>query len=63
MNSKGLHFVAFACKLDRIQVQLERMFGISGDGLYDRLVDFSKPLSGSYWFVPSEQKIVELSEL
>ena len=63
LNSMGLHFVAFACNLDRIQVQLDRMFGTSGDGLHDRLVEFSKPLSGSYWFVPSKQKIVELSDM
>ena len=63
LNSKGLHFVAFACNLDRFQVQLDRMFGTSGDGLHDRLVEFSRPLSGSYWFVPSRQKIVELSDM
>ena len=63
LNARGLHFVAFACSLDRIQVQLERMFGTSGDGLHDRLVEFSRPLSGSFWFVPSKQKIVELSDM
>ena len=63
LNARGLHFVAFACSLNRIQVQLDRMFGASGDGLHDRLVDFSRPLSGSFWFVPSKQKIVELSNM
>ncbi len=52
LDTRGLHFVAFACHLDRIQVQLERMYGVSGDGLHDRLTEFSTPVSGSYWYVP-----------
>jgi putative iron-dependent peroxidase len=29
------------------------MFGTTGDGLHDRLVDFTKPVSGSFYFAPS----------
>lgn len=53
----GLQFVAFACEQSRVQVQLERMFGVSGDGLHDRLTRYSRPVTGSYWFVPSREAL------
>lgn len=56
----GLFFVAFACEQKRIQVQLERMFGIWKDGLHDRLIHFSTAVSGSYWFVPSTDELRKL---
>jgi len=48
----GLYFLAFACDISRIQVRLERMFGVTEDGLHDRLIEFSKPVSGAYWLAP-----------
>ncbi|MCB2099699.1 MAG: Dyp-type peroxidase [Rhodobacterales bacterium] len=53
MDEHGLYFQAFACHPGRIDIQLQRMFGVSGDGLHDRLVEFSKPVTGAYWFAPS----------
>ena len=53
LDEHGLYFVAFACEQRRHQIQLERMFGVSGDGLHDRLVEFSTPKTGSYFFAPS----------
>ena len=53
----GLHFVAFACDPHRVGIQLERMFGTSGDGLHDRLVEFSRATTGSYWMVPNEDDL------
>ncbi|WP_197019143.1 MFS transporter [Thioalkalivibrio sp. HK1] len=49
----GLYFLSFACALERHRIQLERMFGVSGDGLSDRLIDFSRPDTGSYLFAPA----------
>lgn len=48
----GLYFLGFSCELKRFDVMLERMFGVSGDGLRDRLTDFSRAVSGSYFFAP-----------
>jgi putative iron-dependent peroxidase len=53
IREHGLHFVAFAAEPRRFAVMLARMFGTSGDGLHDRLTDFSRPVTGSFWFVPS----------
>lgn len=54
----GLYFVAFACDIHRFDVQLNRMYGITDDGLHDRLIHYSKAVSGAYWYVPG---VTELS--
>ena len=60
VGEHGLYFVAFACDLVRVQVQLERMYGVSGDGLHDRLIEYSEAVTGSYWYVPDEAEISRL---
>jgi len=60
IDAKGLHFVAFACDLGRITVQLERMYGASEDGLHDQLIHYSTPMTGSYWYVPSSGSLFNL---
>jgi putative iron-dependent peroxidase len=49
----GLYFVAFSADPSRFEKMLARMFGTSGDGRHDRLTDFTRPVSGSYYFAPS----------
>lgn len=49
----GLHFVAFAGERRRFDLMLNRMFGVAPDGLHDQLTDFSRPETGSFWFVPA----------
>ncbi len=56
----GLYFLAFARELARFEVQLRRMFGVSEDGLHDRLMAFFRPITGSYWFAPSEDALTRL---
>jgi len=53
-QEKGLYFVSFANQQARHQIQLDRMFGVTGDGVYDRLLEFSQAKTSSYWFVPSQ---------
>lgn len=53
----GLYFLAFACNLRRISVQLERMLGNSGDGYSDHLMKYSTALTGAYWFMPSQSDL------
>ncbi len=53
----GLYFLAFARARERHQIQLERMFGVSGDGLHDRLIEFSRADTGSYLFAPGERAL------
>ena len=59
-HQQGLYFLAFACEMDRFHVQLERMYGLSEDGIYDKLMDFSKAVTGSYWFAPATEDLQQL---
>jgi putative iron-dependent peroxidase len=57
----GLYFVAFSADPGRFDVMLARMFGTSGDGVHDRLTDFSHPVSGATYFAPSLSALNEVA--
>ena len=56
-GEKGLYFIAFSCDPMRFDVMLQRMFGTWKDELHDQLVHYSSPVSGSYWFAPSQEDL------
>jgi len=49
----GLFFIAYAMDSRIFELMLNRMFGVSGDGLHDHLMDFTLPVSGALFFTPS----------
>ena len=49
----GLYFLAFSADPTRFTKMMARMFGISGDGAHDHLTDFTRPVSGAFYFAPS----------
>jgi porphyrinogen peroxidase len=53
VSELGLFFIAFSADPSRFHKMLARIFGTTGDGLHDRLVDFTAPVSGSFYFAPS----------
>jgi porphyrinogen peroxidase len=59
-SARGLYFVAFSSDIMRFDRMLARMFGTAGDGLHDRLTDFSRPVSASYYFAPALSLLAEL---
>ena len=48
----GLFFLAFSADVARFRLLLESMFGLTGDGLQDRMLRFTRPTSGSYYYAP-----------
>jgi putative iron-dependent peroxidase len=52
VNEHGLHFIAFSAEPERFTKMLRRMFGVD-DRVHDRLTDFTRPVTGALWFVPS----------
>jgi len=52
-SEHGLFFIAYCRTPDIPEQMLARMMGTSGDGLYDRLLDFSHAVSGAHFFAPS----------
>ena len=57
----GLYFVAFSADRSRFDIMLARMFGTDGDGRHDRLTDFSRPVSGAYYYAPPLNLLAELA--
>ena len=53
----GLYFLAFACEIQRFSIQLDRMFGLTEDGLHDKIIEYSRAMSSSYWFAPSQEDL------
>jgi len=51
--SQGLYFVAFSADPSRFTKMLAAMFGTTGDGLHDRLTEFSRPDGAGLYFAPS----------
>jgi putative iron-dependent peroxidase len=49
----GTYFIGYARSPDRIEQMLENMFVGRPPGNYDRLLDFSKAVTGTLFFVPS----------
>ena len=49
----GLYFIAFSADPSRFHKMLANMYGTSGDGLHDHLMDFTQAVSGSFYFAPS----------
>jgi len=57
----GLYFVAFSADRTRFDRMLARIFGMSGDGLHDRLADFTRPVSAGYYFAPPLDLLADLA--
>jgi putative iron-dependent peroxidase len=58
----GLYFVAFSADRSRFDRMLARMFGTDADTIHDRITDFSRPVTGSFYFAPSLSTLAELAE-
>lgn len=52
-DEPGLFFIAYTRDLAIPEKMLSRMLGTSGDGLHDRLMEFSRAVSGASFFAPS----------
>jgi putative iron-dependent peroxidase len=53
----GTYFIGYSRHLWVIETMLQRMFIGNPPGLHDRLLDFSKPLTGCTFFVPSASQL------
>lgn len=57
----GLYFLAFSADPSRYAAMLGRMFDTTAEGLRDRLTDYSRPVTGSYFFAPSLEALRALA--
>jgi putative iron-dependent peroxidase len=59
-SEHGLFFIAYCRTLDIPERMLARMIGASGDGLHDRLLEFTRAVSGAHFFAPSLPRLRRL---
>lgn len=52
-SESGLFFIAYTGNLAIPEKMLRRMLGVSGDGTHDRLMEFTRAVSGATFFAPS----------
>jgi putative iron-dependent peroxidase len=62
-GDKGLFFFAFTNNLAVIDEMLKRMYGLTDDGLHDKLLEFTKAVGGNYFFAPPQDLLNELFDL
>lgn len=60
VREAGFYFVAYTKSLDIFDMMLGRMMGTTGDGLHDRLMEFSLAITGTTFFVPSVRTLTAL---
>jgi putative iron-dependent peroxidase len=51
-GDQGLYFVAYAKDPRRFDRMLSRLLGTADDGAHDRLMEFTRAVSGAYFFAP-----------
>ncbi|MDH2999482.1 peroxidase [Chelonobacter oris] len=59
-GAHGLYFICYCARLHNIEQQLRSMFG-EVDGKTDRLLGFTKAVSGSYYYAPSIAQLKALA--
>ncbi|MGV6989559.1 Dyp-type peroxidase [Testudinibacter sp. P80/BLE/0925] len=59
-GAHGLYFICYCARLHNIEQQLLSMFGET-DGKTDRLLGFTKAVSGSYYYAPSLKQLKALA--
>jgi len=59
----GTFFIAYARDLSVTEEMLERMFVADAAGVYDRLLDFSRAVTGAHFFAPSLEMLEALADL
>ena len=60
-GEQGLFFHAYTKDLTIIDRMLARMYG-AGDGITDRMLHFVTPVSGAYFFAPSQELLEQIIE-
>lgn len=60
-TERGLLFVAFSAERDRFDCMLAQLFGVGERSQRDHLLDFTRAVSGAYYFAPSIEDLCALA--
>ena len=61
-SESGTYFIGYARDLSVTEEMLQRMYVADADGVYDRLVDFTTPVTGTNFFAPSLDVLEALAD-
>jgi len=61
VNEAGLMFIAYTRDLAIPRKMLARLAGTAGDGPSDRLLEYTRAVSGGHFFVPSADLLAQLT--
>jgi putative iron-dependent peroxidase len=61
VTDHGTMFVGFSAEQRRLTAMLESMAGLA-NGVRDALTNFTQPLTGAYYFVPSIESLRSVGE-
>ena len=61
-SQSGTYFISYARDLSVTEAMLERMYVADADGVYDRLLDFTTPVTGTNFFAPSLEVLEGLAD-
>ena len=61
-TESGTFFIGYARDLSVTEDMLQRMFVADAAGVYDRLLDFSRPVTGAHFFAPSLEVLEALAD-
>ena len=61
-NLFGTYFVGYARSFETTKKMLTNMYKGTPEGNYDRLLDFSQPITGTLYFVPSPDLLDKMAE-
>ena len=59
-SEHGLFFIAYCRTLDIPELMMARMVGATSDGHHDRLMEFSRAVTGAHFFAPSLKTLKSL---
>jgi putative iron-dependent peroxidase len=60
-DEAGLQFIAYCSTPDTFDRMLDRMFLSDEDGVYDHLMDYTRAVSGNFFFAPSRDFLAGLA--
>ncbi len=58
----GTYFIGYSARLWVVEKMLERMYVGVPEGMHDRILDFSKPVTGTTFFAPAASLLASLGE-
>lgn len=58
----GLLFIAYSAEREIFDIMLDRMMNVAGDGVHDHLMDYTRAVTGAFFYAPTQEQLATLSK-